>query len=255
MPVSLPQAFLDHPLAHRALHDVDDGRPENSRAAIQAAMEQGFGIEIDVQLSSDEQAMVFHDYGLERLTGDKGPVRKRASDTLKSIPLKGGREGIPDLSDVLALVDGHVPLLVEIKDQDGAMGPNVGALESAVAEVVRGYAGPLALMSFNPHAMRHMARLCPDLARGLVTSAYDPAQWPLTESVCDHLRDIPDFDAVDASFISHEAADLDRPRVKELRAAGVPVLCWTIRSQAEEAQARQLADNVTFEGYLPTADR
>lgn len=248
----LPPAFLDRPLAHRALHDVVDWRPENSRAAIEAAIEQGFGIEIDVQLSSDAQAMVFHDYGLERLTYDDGPVRQRSAAELRKVELIGNNEGIPDLPEVLDLVAGRVPLLIEIKDQDGAMGPNVGPLERAVAKALEGYRGEVALMSFNPHSVATFKDLAPEIPRGLVTSAYSEEDWPLSSAICTRLRDIPDFDNVGASFISHEVTDLDRPRVAELKEQGAAILCWTVRSAEQESEARKVAQNVTFEGYVPS---
>ncbi len=248
--IPLASAFIDIPLAHRALHDVSDGRPENSRAAIRAALDAGYGIEIDLQLSADGQAMVFHDYDLGRLTDAKGPVNARTAAELAQIPLKGGSEGILTLKEVLELINGRVPLLIEIKDQDGAMGTNVGPLEQATALAISTYTGPLAVMSFNPHSVAEMARLSPDVARGIVTSAYDPDDWPLSTEMCDVLRDIPDYDRTGASFISHEACDLDRPRVRALKQGGARILCWTIRSPLEEAEARRIAENITFEGYL-----
>lgn len=246
----LPAAFLRLPLAHRALHDVSKGRPENSRAAIEAAISAGYGIEIDVQMSADAQAMVFHDHALDRLTYETGAVRLRTAEALGQIPLRGGAEGIPDLSEVLSQVRGRVPLLIEIKDQDGAMGPNVGPLEAAVAEALARYRGPAAVMSFNPYSVAQMAKLLPDVPRGLVTSAYEYSEWPLPNAVCDHLRGIPDYDRVGASFISHELADLGRDRVTQLKDAGADILCWTVTSPAEEAEARKVAQNITFEQYL-----
>ncbi|MCB4454922.1 glycerophosphodiester phosphodiesterase family protein [Leisingera sp. McT4-56] len=252
MTPSLPAAFLTVPLAHRALHDVADGRPENSLAAIRAALAAGYGIEIDLQLSQDGCAMVFHDYHLDRLAEGTGPVRARTREELRAIPLKGGDgEGVPDLAEVLELVDGQVPLLIELKDQQGEMGVTDGALERATAEALKGYSGPVALMSFNPNSVAELAQQAPEIARGITTSAYDPSEWAeLPKAVCDDLRGIPDFERSGSSFISHEAGDLARPRVQALRSAGVPVLCWTIRSAAEEAAARAFADNVTFERYL-----
>ena len=247
--MSLPQGFLTTPIAHRALHGAVG--PENSRAAIRAAIERGYGIEIDLQMSVDGAAMVFHDYALDRLTDATGPVAVQTADQLAQIPLKGGAEGIPTLPEVLDLVAGRVPLLIEIKDQDGGMGPEGGPLEVATAHALQGYDGPVAVMSFNPHSMVRMAELAPHLPRGLVTSAFDPERWPLSEARCAELRAIPDYDAVGAVFISHEAGDLDRPRVAELQAAGAHVLCWTITSPEAEAEARKVAQNVTFEGYLP----
>ncbi|MEW2919037.1 glycerophosphodiester phosphodiesterase family protein [Ruegeria sp. ANG10] len=246
----LPSVFLQAPIAHRALHDLSENRPENSRAAIRAAVEAGYGIEIDLQRTSDSRAMVFHDYDMTRLTGQPGPIQQVTATQAQATQLLHADDGIPTLDDVLALVDGKVPLLIEFKDQDGAMGPNVGSLEADAVRALQGYDGPVALMSFNPNSVAELARLAPHLPRGLVTCSYQPKVELLPQKVCDHLRDIPDFDRVGASFISHEVADLSRPRVAELKARGVPVLCWTVRSAEQEAQARTVADNVTFEGYL-----
>lgn len=248
----LPAAFLETPLAHRGLHDAGRGRPENSRAAIRAAIAAGYGIEIDLQMSADKQALVFHDDDLDRVAEGQGPVRALQAHEAADMVLKGGGgEGIPPLSEVLGIIAGQVPLLIEIKDQDGQMGPDVGPLEAAAAAALAGYEGPVAVMSFNPHSVAEMARLAPDVPRGLVTSAYDTSEWDLPPEICKRLRKIPDFRTCGAGFISHEASDLGRPRVQELREAGVPVLCWTIRSAEEEGVARVFADNVTFEGYLP----
>jgi glycerophosphoryl diester phosphodiesterase len=247
----LPPAFLRLPIAHRALHDKTQGRPENSRAAIWEAMVKGYGIEIDLQLSADDQAMVFHDYHLERLTATTGPVRQRTATELGAIRLGGGTEGIPTFTEVLDLVRGRVPILVELKDQDGAMGQNIGPLEDAVAEAAKEYDGPIALMSFNPHSVAYLAQAAPEIPRGLTTSNFDPKSWGLPVATCDTLRQIRDATRVGASFVSHDAKDLDAPRLQELRFEGLDILCWTITSPEEEARARQVAQNVTFEGYLP----
>ena len=250
--MTLHTDFLTRPVAHRALHDLAKGRPENSRAAIRAAIARGYGIEIDLQRSADNRAMVFHDYDLARLTGVNGRLSDHTEVALAGIGLTGGDEGIPSLPEVLEIVAGQVPLLIEIKDQDGEMGPNVGPLEQVTAEALKGYVGPLAVMSFNPHAMAEMARLAPDIPRGLTTCAYDPEDWPeVPEPMRAQLRGIPDFDRVGASFISHHARDLGTAPVSALKARGVPVLCWTIRAPAQEAEARKRADNITFERYLP----
>lgn len=249
--VPLPEAFLRLPITHRALHDRAQGRIENSPAAIRAAVAAGYGIEVDLQLSGDGVAMVFHDETLDRLTDEQGPVNARTAEELGRICLKGSTDTIPTLVQVLTLIDGRVPLLIEIKDQTLTMGETDGRLESATAEALRDYRGDVALMSFNPHSVAHMARLAPHLPRGITTSAYDPEDWtPLPAETCDRLRKIPDYDATLSSFISHEAPDLSRARVAELKGQGATILCWTIRSAEAEAQARRVADNVTFEGYL-----
>jgi glycerophosphoryl diester phosphodiesterase len=250
MRLPLPAAFLTTPLAHRAYHDRKHRRPENSRAAIMAAIEAGFGIEIDLQLSSDGVAMVFHDEHLDRLTEATGLVKHRTATDLAQIKLRDSDEGIPTLAEVLALIAGRTPLLIEIKDQTDTMSDTDGLLESATAALLAAYQGPVAVMSFNPHSIAHMARLAPQIPRGLTTSAYDPTDWaPLSPETCAHLRLIPDYDRTHSSFISHEAADLTAPRVAELKTMGATILCWTIRSPAAEAEARKIAHNVTFESY------
>lgn len=249
----LPDRFLRAPLAHRAYWDLAQGRPENSRAAIRAAIEAGYGIEIDVQLSRDGEAMVFHDDALERLTGAQGPVAAQDAQDLGKIALKGGDgETIPTLAQVLDIVAGRAALLIEIKDQDGALGPSIGGLEQAVARAIDGYDGAAAVMSFNPHSVIKMAALAPDVARGIVTCDYSAEDWPrVAEARRGQLREIKDYDAARASFISHQAADLSRARVAQLKARGAHVLCWTIRSAAQEAAARRVAESITFEGYAP----
>lgn len=247
---ALPADFLRRPIAHRALHDRAAGRPENSRDAVRAAVQAGYGIEIDLQLSADGQAMVFHDDTLERLTAETGPVFARTAAALSAIGLRDAADGIPTLAEVLEIIGGQVPLLIELKDQSGFGRPGPGPLEQATATALAGYRGPVAVMSFNPEMVAAMARLAPGIPRGITTGSYDPDDYdPTPPDVCDRLRAIPDYDAVGACFISHEWTDLDRPRVAELKARGAAVLCWTIKSPADEATARRIADNITFEGY------
>ncbi|EAQ03713.1 phosphodiesterase-like [Pseudooceanicola batsensis HTCC2597] len=248
--MTLPEGFLRLPVAHRALHDVTDGRPENSVEAVRAAVAAGYAIEIDLQLSADGQAMVFHDYDLARLTGRSGPLQRKTAEELTGIPLLGGATGIPTFGTILAEVAGRVPLLVEIKDQDGALGPAVGRLEEAAARALEGYVGPVAVMSFNPNAVRIFGGLAPAVPVGLTTCAFAKADWQLIPAQRrERLRDIPDIKASRACFVSHDARDLANPRIAELKSRGMPVLAWTIRSPEAEAEARRIADNVTFEGY------
>jgi glycerophosphoryl diester phosphodiesterase len=248
----LPASFLTRPIAHRGFHELAAGIPENSIAAFEAAIEAGYGIELDVQRALDDVAMVFHDYDLDRLTGETGPIAQRTAAALGAIPLTGGQGTIPTLAQVLDLVAGRVTLLIEIKDQDGALGPNIGPLEQAVADVLRNYAGDAAVMSFNPHCIAKMADLLPDMPRGLVTCDFSKDDWnTVPESTLDHLRDIPDFDATGSSFISHDRADLTRSRVHDLKAQGANILCWTVRDPQQEAEARKTAQTITFEGYTP----
>ncbi|MEO1680826.1 MAG: glycerophosphodiester phosphodiesterase family protein [Pseudomonadota bacterium] len=251
MPPKLPRAFLDRPIAHRALHGP--GAPENSRAAIRAALGGGWGIEIDLQLSSDSVPMVFHDGGLARLTSETGPVRERTADALSAIKLTGGNEGIPTFAEILRLVAGRVPLLVELKDQTESFGPGDTALAQAAVAAAAGYGGPLAFMSFNPHAVAAVAKADPGVPRGLTTEAFAKAHWPgLDATQLAELAAMSDLARVGAAFISHDANDLNSAHVASARAQGLAILCWTIRSPEAEAEARRIADNVTFEGYTPS---
>ncbi len=250
----LPDALRRLPVAHRALHDRAAGRVENSPAAIAAAIDAGYAIEIDLQPAADGTPMVFHDYDLQRLTGASGAIAARSPAELGALALTcGAGDTIPTFAQVLDQVAGRVPLLVEIKDQHGQMGADTRGFESRVAQVLAGYDGPVAVMSFNPHSVAHFAAAAPTIPVGLTTGSYDPADYaPLTPEVCARLREIPDFDPALHSFISHEARDLARPRVADIAATGAAILCWTIRSPEAEAEARRIADNITFEGYAAT---
>jgi len=244
----LPASFFAQPFAHRALHDDDVA--ENSMAAIHAAVECGYGVEVDIQRSSDGVAMVFHDYDLKRLTGLAGPIAGRTAAELVQIQLSGGGGAIPTLAQVLDAVAGRVSLLVEIKDQDGALGPNVGPLEKAVCDALIGYNGDVALMSFNPHSVAACETYAPHIPRGITTCPYQAEDWPTVPAAVrnDHAN-ISSFDRVNACFISHQQDDLSSPHVAALKSRGVPIFCWTVRSAAMEAEARKIADNITFEGY------
>ncbi len=166
--------------------------------------------------------------------------------------LIGSDETVPTLAEFLALVAGRAPLLIEVKDQDGALGPGVGALEARVADLLAGYDGPAALMSFNPHSVAALADLAPDRPRGLTTCAFDGADWSL-----------PDYRRAELAAARRRRGHRQRPsspttttisptrRSRRIKAEGLPILTWTIRSPAEEAAARRVADNITFEGYDP----
>lgn len=247
---ALPAAYLDRPFAHRGLHDRAAGVVENSRAAIMAAVDAGYGVEIDIQMSADGEAMVFHDYAMERLTGLDGFARTRTSQELSLVRLSDSDEYIPTLTEVLALVDGRAPLLIEIKDQHLALGPVDGRIEKRVAELLAGYSGLTALMSFNPHSVARCQEHAPDIPRGRVTCDFGVEDWAhVPAKVRAELATLTDLETLSASFISHQHDMLGDDAVTAIKAAGLPVTCWTIRSPAEEAMARQIADNITFEGY------
>lgn len=245
--IPLPDAFRTTPMAHRALHNSEMGVIENSLSAVRAAIGKGYGVELDLQLSADGEAMVFHDDDLDRLTLQKGAVHSFPSSLLQTFALKGGRDTPQPLPNILKEIRGRIPILLELKNQGDR---DDGMLERAVTAALEDYNGPVAVMSFHPRMVARLAKMAPEVPRGLTTCTFnDEAMMP---EVRDHLRAIADFDAVGASFISHEAADLHNPRVAEIKAAGNPILTWTIRSPEAETVARQFADNITFEGYLPS---
>jgi glycerophosphoryl diester phosphodiesterase len=247
----LPRALVAVPVAHRGLHDRARGIVENGRAAAEAAIAAGYGIELDVQRSADGEAMVFHDYEMLRLTEAPGLIHDYTAAALGRIALTGGGETIPTFAEFLALVAGRVPLLIEIKDQDGALGPAVGPLERRVARLLADYPGEAALMSFNPHSVAVFAEAAPERPRGLTTCAFDEADWSLPDYRRAELAALLDAERTGASFVSHDRRDLSNPAVARLKAEGLPILTWTVRSPAEEAEARRIADNITFENYRP----
>ena len=244
--------FLDRPIAHRTLHDLANGRPENSWEGLAAAMALNLPVEVDLQLSRDGVPMVFHDEDLDRLTAETGRVDARDAAELSAIPLVGGQRGIPRFDEFMTHVAGGVPVLVELKDQDGALGPKHSVMEAAVCDILRGYDGAVAVMSFNPHMIARCAELAPDLPRGLVTDPFLTEDWPEVDALRRaQLAEIPDYEEVGACFISHNVKYLEDKAVAGVTRAGGRVFCWTVRCAEQEAEARRIAQNITFEGYIP----
>jgi glycerophosphoryl diester phosphodiesterase len=224
-------ALIAKPFAHRGLHGP--GRIENSRAAFIAAIEAGHGIELDVQASADGAAMVFHDYRLERLTETQGTLRSLSAADLGRIRLKGSEETIPALAEILAVIAGRAPLLIEVKSP----GRRVAALCGAVADALEHYRGPVGVMSFNPAVGRHFARRAPQILRGLVvTEAGRPERARLKRRLA-LWWSRPDFLAYDIRDLPSRFA----------AASGLPVLTWTCRSEAERARAAAHADQIIYE--------
>lgn len=245
----LPAGFLARPFAHRGLHDAAAGVIENSHAACAAAVSAGYGVEIDVQLSADGEAIVFHDDTLDRLTAEAGPVRSQSAEALQSIALAGSTDRIPTLQEILELIAGRAAVLVEIKDQSGAFGPEVGPLEARTAALLADYFGPCAVMSFNPHAVAWFQRHAPDLARGVVGG--DFAHAPVTPERRAALAQLEAAPGLAVDFVSYDWRGLPNPATDRVRAAGAPLLCWTIDSPETAAAAEPHCDQITFEGFRP----
>ncbi|HKK37473.1 MAG TPA: glycerophosphodiester phosphodiesterase family protein [Paracoccaceae bacterium] len=242
----LPDGFLDRPFAHRGLHDAAAGVPENSLAALRAAIAEGHGVELDLQPSVEGEAMVFHDDDLERLTGEAGPVSARRAAELGRLGLLGTAETIPTLEAFLAEVAGRVPLLIELKSQR-----DPGPLAARVAALLAEYDGPAAVMSFDPAMLHPLAQALPGVPRGLVSMADWDEVEGLTPERRPALARLEDLEAVGGSFASYRWSDLPTPETAALRARGVPVLCWTVRSAEDAAAAAPHSDQITFEGFRP----
>jgi glycerophosphoryl diester phosphodiesterase len=228
------RALIAKPFAHRGLHGA--AAPENSRAAFEAAIEARHGIELDVQASGDQQAMVFHDEELGRLAEDEGYLRGRSAGELKRIRLRGSDETIPTLPQILALVAGRTPLLIELK----APGREVGALALAVADALDDYAGPVAVMSFNPQVGHWFARHAPQRLRGLVVTERG-RKW--RGGVVRRLA----LWRSKADFLAYDIRDLPSRFAEAQRRRGLPVLTWTVRALRDRAKAAQHADQIIYE--------
>lgn len=223
------------PFAHRGLHG--GAIVENSRAAFAAAIAVGHGIECDVQASRDGEAFVFHDWGLERLTHEEGLVADRPAKALDTIGLKGTPETIPSLHAMLTEVLGKVPVLIEVKARDRAVGP----LCLSVRRALEGYRGHAAVMSFNPEVGRWFARHAPHVVRGLVVT--EEGRRGVRGHLSRHLalwRAAPEF-------LAYDVRDLPSRFAAWARARGLPVLTWTVRDADAERVALAHADEIIYE--------
>ena len=225
--------------AHRGLHQP--GVPENSLTAFRAAIERGMGIECDVQRSSDGQAVVFHDFELDRLTAQTGPVMARTGDELARIELAGSQDRIPALRRMLDEVAGRVPVLIEIKSNRGSF-KHVGALCQAVRRVLEGYSGHHAIMSFDPRAVRWFAERSPLTVRGLVVSEEN------AKALGGMIRRRLSLWAAKPDFLAYDIRDLPSRFAAGQRARGLPVLTWTVRSAEHRDRAALHADAPIAEG-------
>jgi glycerophosphoryl diester phosphodiesterase len=238
------------PIAHRGLHDKQRGCEENSLAAFATAATQGFAIECDLQLSADGEAMVFHDETLDRLTDQTGPVIERTSAELQQIAYASGEGTIPTLTQLLDLADGDAGLVIELKSHwNGDT-----RLAARAAELVSRYDGPAALMSFDPAPIAWLAANAPDIPRGMVADgATDPEYDPLPLPVRLGLREFRHASLTRPDFLSIWHEWLPCRPAREARAAGLPVITWTIRNSRQASDALRWCDQITFESYLPDA--
>lgn len=231
--------------AHRGLHNEE--RAENSMSAFKAAVDGGWGIELDIRLSKDGRLVVFHDDTLDRVCGREGKVVDFTAEELATFKLNGTEDGIPLFSDVLALVDGKVPLLVEIKED-----PGNNAVSLAACEMLKGYNGEFIVESFNPLSLKTVKENAPEFVRGILSQRYyeyEQYRKPLyfaLQSLLTNCLCRPAFIAYDHKHAKSFALRFVRGFFD------IPTLAWTVRSPEEEIIARKNGfDGIIFENYIP----
>ena len=252
--MSAPAWLTARPIAHRGLHARENGIVENTLSAAQAAIERGFSIECDVQLTSDEEAIVFHDFALERLTSGSGEVVKRSAAALCELALIGTNDGISTLPAFLEGIGGRAPLIIEIKSRfDGDW-----RLAERVAVVTAEYEGPIAIKSFDPRIVAHLRDNADRLGTnryplGIVAEAsYDDHKPSLPPAVRENLAAFLHYPQTRPDFLSWRVDDLPHAIPFLLRTQlDTPVIAWTVRREEQRARATKWADQIVFEGFLP----
>lgn len=242
------------PIAHRGYHNAAQGVIENTLPAVEAAMAKGFGIEVDLQLAADGEAVVFHDERLERLTGGVGLVKDRTAAELAEVPFRGTQARIPTLAQLLATVNGRVPLVIEIKSH--ARRAIDEALTRRTVEVLAGYSGPFVCKSFDPEIVATLRQIAPELPRGIVSDDWrDKSHFPqfgtIERFALRHLLHAP---RTRPHFVSYCIDNLPAPGPSLLkRLWGCPIISWTVRRPEQRERARIFADQIVFEGFDPDA--
>ena len=229
--------LTERPIAHRGYHDMNKTVWENTLSAFSRAVEAGFAIECDLQYAADGVPVVFHDDDLQRLCNIPGDVRAKSSSELSLLAIGGTKDRVPRLRDMLDLVKGKVPLVIELKGREG---DDEGFVES-VLEVLEDYEGPVALMSFDYHLLRALKHAeCP-YPVGLTAEGVKPEVLATHEEAM----------ALGLDFTSYCVVHLPNPFVTALREKGTPVITWTVRDEIMRAQTYTYADQMTFEGFDP----
>jgi glycerophosphoryl diester phosphodiesterase len=230
--------LVRRPIAHRGFHDLNRTRWENTLSAFSAAIERGYAIECDVHLAADGVPVVFHDDKLERLTGRDGHLHERTSEELSRMAIGGTQDHVPTLRQMLDLVAGRVPVVIELK---GSAGKDDG-LVAKVAEVLADYGGDAAIMSFDHWLVREFAGQAPGLPRGLTACGSAEPDMEAHFSMLAH----------DIHFVSYNVGELPNRFVSFVRdRLALPVITWTVRDLAAAKRTFAHADQMTFEGFEP----
>ncbi len=229
--------LTERPIAHRGYHDMNREVWENTLSAFSRAIEAGFAIECDLHYASDGVPVVFHDDDLQRVCNLPGEVRERTSAELGLLSIGGTRDKIPTLKQLLQLCDGKVPLVLELKGREG---DDEGFAES-VLEVLEGYKGHVALMSFDHWLLRDIKALDAPYPVGLTAEGNKPETFFQHDEAM-HLG---------LDFISYFYGHLPNPFITAQRQRGIPVITWTVRDEAARKHTFANADQMTFEGFDP----
>ena len=250
----LDRARFLRPIAHRGLHDPARGVIENTAGAFDAAIAKGYGIECDLRPAAGGLPVVFHDLTLERLTESSDAVSSLGAPALSEVRFKSAKEtGILTFAGLLELVAGRVPLLVEVKSEWEE--PEQPFL-AGIATLAAAYAGPLALMSFDPAVMAALKELAPTLPRGIVSGSYrnpDGTGWwadRIVEPRAFDLSQLLESGPAEPDFFAYHVKSLPSPVTRFAReVVGLPLFTWTVRSEEDRLIAAQWADAPIFEGY------
>lgn len=231
------KVFCGKMYAHRGLHG--DGAPENSLAAFRAAKAEGFGVELDVQLTADGKAVVFHDGTLLRMCGSEKEARALTAEQLSRFSLLDTDEHIPTLREALEALGG-VPVICEIKAPTDPHG--LSTLCTQVEKELRAYAGKYCVESFSPFAVRWFYKNAPDIVRGqLAESAPRPSlSRILAANLCFNFLSRPDF-------VAYNCRDTRPPGFQAMRLFAIPLIAWTVKSEEELTKAEKIFDAFIFE--------
>lgn len=225
------------PIAHRGYHDMNRKVWENTLSAFSRAVEAGFAIECDLQFTADSVPVVFHDHDLQRLCGIKGDVRERTAGELGLLSIGGTKDKVPTLKQMLRLVDGRVPLVIELK---GRKDDDEG-FAAAVLDTLEGYKGHVALMSFDHWLLKDLKALDAPYPLGLTAGGANPETFFVHEEAMQ----------LGLDFISYFYGDLPNPFIAKERALGRTVITWTVRDRPAQEHSLAHADQMTFEGFDP----
>ena len=238
--------LTSRPIAHRGLHDISKGVVENTASAFAAAIAKNYAIECDLQLTKDGEAVVFHDEHLERLVEGHGMVKDLTTAEMKKLVIRNSADRVQTLSELLAQVKGQVPLVIELKTHwDGDE-----RLAERAVELLKDYSGPYCLMSFDPDLIDAVRRLSPDTIRGMVAERVDGSYYtflPLAKQM--ELRTFSHVARTRPDFVSFYYEQLPWAPITAMRAAGMPIITWTIRSPEQAVVAMRCSDQITFEDF------